>query len=116
MEIQNCVAQIYQRPHRPFCCHPARNAEESRAILGEWENDRATTLTHLESQGDDVFDSVVLYASRTGPVLKKTVLDYRYGQHALFWLLEDFVYDLKTATVSDYFLIKPMLIVSWKVL
>ena len=57
------------------------NMEESRAILEEWENDREATLTYLESQGDDVFDSVVLSASRTGPVLKKTVLDYRYGHY-----------------------------------
>ena len=53
--------------------------EESRAIFEEWENDREATLTYLELHGDDVFDSVVLSASRTGPVLKKTVLDYRYG-------------------------------------
>ena len=50
--------------------------EEIQAILEEWENDREATLTYLESHGDDVFDSVMLSASRTGPVLKKTVLDY----------------------------------------
>ena len=50
--------------------------EESRAILEEWENDREATLTYLESHGDDVFAGVVLSA-RTGPVLKKTVPDYR---------------------------------------
>ena len=48
------------------------NMEESRAILEELENDREATLTYLESHGDDVFDSVVLSASGTGPVLKKT--------------------------------------------
>ena len=47
------------------------NMEESRAILEKWENDREATLTYLESHGDDAFDSVVLSASRTGPVLKK---------------------------------------------
>ena len=77
--------------------------EENRAIFEEWENDREATLTFLESHGDDVFDSVVLSASRTGPVLKKTVLDYRYGHYALLGLTEDFVYDLKKKTVSDYF-------------
>ena len=86
--------------------------EESRDNLEEWENDRQATLTYLESQGDDVFDSVVLSASRTGPVLEKTVLDYRYGHNALLGLTEDFVFvdDLIQGTVSDYFLI--MLIVS----
>ena len=81
--------------------------EESRAILEEWENDRETTLTYLESQGDGVFDSVVLSASRTGPVLKKTVLDYRYGHYALLGLTEAFVfvYDIVKGTVSDYFLV-----------
>ena len=78
--------------------------EEKGAIFEEWENDREATLTYLESHGEDVFDSVVLSASRTGPVLKKTVLDYRYGHHSLFGLTEDFVYDLKKETVSDYFL------------
>ena len=83
------------------------NMEESQAILEEWENDREATLTYLESHGDDVFDSVVLSASRTGPVLKKTVLDYRYGHYALLGLTEDFVfvYDLIKGTVSDYFLV-----------
>ena len=78
--------------------------EENRAISEEWENDREATLTYLESHGDDVFDSVVLSASRTGPVLKKTVLDYRYGHYALLGLTEDFVfvYDLKKETVSNY--------------
>ena len=52
------------------------NTEESRAILEEWKNDREATLTYLESHGDGVFDSVVLSASRTGPVVK-TVLEYR---------------------------------------
>ena len=66
--------------------------EESRTILEEWENDREATLTYLELQGDDVFDNVVLSASRTGPVLKKTVLDYRYGHYALLGLTEDFVF------------------------
>ena len=47
-----------------------KNIEESRAILEEWENDREATLTYLLSHGDDVFDSVVLSASGTGPVLK----------------------------------------------
>ena len=81
--------------------------EESRAILEEWENDREATLTYVESHGDDVFDSVVLSASRTGPVLKRTVLDYRYGHYALLGLTEDFVfvYDLIKGTVSDYFLV-----------
>ena len=51
------------------------NMEESRAILEERENDREATLAYQESQADDMFDSVVLSASRTGPVLKKTVLD-----------------------------------------
>ena len=83
------------------------NMEESQAILEEWENDREATLTYLESHGDDVFDSVVLSASRTGPVLKKTVLDYRYGHHALLGLTENlvFVYDLIKGTVSDNLLI-----------
>ena len=83
------------------------NMEESRAILEEWENDREATLTYLESHGDDVFDSVVLSASRTGPVLKKTVLDYRYGHYTLLDLTEDFVfvYDLLEGTVSDCFLV-----------
>ena len=81
--------------------------EENRAILEEWENDREATLTYFESHGDDVFDSAVLSASRTGPVLKKTELDHRYGQYALLSLNEDFVfvYELETETVSDYFLI-----------
>ena len=54
-----------------------------------------------------MFDSVVLSASRTGPVLKKTVLDYRYGHYALLGLTEDFVfvYDIVKWTVSDYFLV-----------
>ena len=83
------------------------NMEESRAILEEWENDREATLIYLESHGDDVFDCVVLSASRTGPVLKKAVLDYRYGHYALLDLTENsvFVYDLKKETTSDYFLI-----------
>ena len=81
--------------------------EESRAILEEWENDREATLTYLESQGEDVFDSVVLSASRIGPVLKKTVLYYRYGHYALLGLTEDFVfvYDMVKGTVSDCFLV-----------
>ena len=76
----------------------------SRPILEKWENDREATLTYLESHGD-VFDSVVLSASRTGPVLKKTVLDYRYGQYALLGLTKGFVfvYDLIKGTVSGYF-------------
>ena len=83
------------------------NMEESRAILEEWENGREATLTYLESHSDHVFDSVVLSASRTGPVLKKTVLDCRYGHYALLGLTEDFVfvYDLIKGTVSDYFLV-----------
>ena len=54
-----------------------------------------------------MFDSVVLSASRAGPVLKKTVLDYRYGNCALPGLTKNFVfaYDLIKGTVSDYFLI-----------
>ena len=54
-----------------------------------------------------MFDSVVLSASRTGPVLKKTVLDYRYGHYALLGLAKDvvFVYDLKTESVSEDLLI-----------
>ena len=77
---------------------------ESRAILEEWENDREATLTYLELQGDDVFDGAVLSASTTGPVSKKTVLDYRYGHYALLGLTENFVfvYDLIKQTVSDY--------------
>ena len=70
------------------------NMGETRAIFEEWENDREATLTYLESHGD-VFDSVVLSASKTGPVLKNTVLDYRYGHYALLGLAEDLVYDLK---------------------
>ena len=81
------------------------NMEEIRAILEEWENDREVTLTYLESHGDDVFDIVVLSATRTGPVLKKSVLDYRYGHYALLGLTEDFVYDIVKGTVSDYFLV-----------
>ena len=52
-----------------------------------------------------MFDSIVLSASRTGPVLKKTVLDYRYCSYSLLGLTEDFVfvYDLIKGTVSDYF-------------
>ena len=78
--------------------------EESRAILEEWENDRQATPTYLESHGDDVFDSAVLSANSTGPVLKKTVLDYRYVHYALLGLTENFVfvYDLIKGTVSDY--------------
>ena len=81
--------------------------QESQAILEEWENDTEATLTYLESHGDDVFDSVVLSASRTGPVLQKTVLDYKYGHYALFRLTAGFVfiYDLKKETANDYFLI-----------
>ena len=54
-----------------------------------------------------MFDSVVLSASRTKPVLKKTMLDYRYGHYVLIGMTEDFVFvsDLKKETVSDYFLI-----------
>ena len=54
-----------------------------------------------------MFDSVVLSASRTGPVLKKTVLDYRYGHYSLLGLTEGFVfvYDLVKQTVSGYFLV-----------
>ena len=83
------------------------NTEGSRAILEEWENDREATLTFLESHSHDVFDSVVLSASKTGPVLTKTVLDYMYGHHALLGMTEDsmFVYDLIKETVNDYFLI-----------
>ena len=46
------------------------NTEEIQATLEEWKNDR---------DGDDVSNSVVLSTSRTGPVLKKTVLDYSCG-------------------------------------
>ena len=76
--------------------------EESRAILEEWESDREAIPTYLESQGKDVFDRVVLSASRTGPVLKKTVLDYTF-----LGLTEEFVfvYDMVKGTVSDYFLV-----------
>ena len=40
-------------------------------------------------------------------MLKKTVLDYRYGHYTLFGLTPDFVFDFfkKRETVSDYFLI-----------
>ena len=40
-------------------------------------------------------------------MLKKTVLDYRYGHYALIGLTENFVfiYDLIKGSVSDYFLI-----------
>ena len=40
-------------------------------------------------------------------MLKKTVLDYRYGHYALLGLTEDFVfvYDVIKGTVSDYFLV-----------
>ena len=55
----------------------SENVTESRAILEEWENDREATLICLESHGDGVFDSVVLSASRTGPEVRKTVLEYR---------------------------------------
>ena len=69
----------------------------SLSLSVEWENDRKATLTQLESHGRGVFDSVVLSASRTGPVLMKTVLDYSYGHYALLGRTEDFVfvYDLK---------------------
>ena len=62
------------------CQKKKRKKKKKRARqtkFEEWENDRETTLAYLESHGDGVFDSVVLSASRTGPVLKKTVLDYR---------------------------------------
>ena len=105
IRVQNCV-------DLPDATDPStvtlpENMVESRAILEEWENDREETLTYLESHGDDVFYSVVLSASRTGPVVKKTVLDYRYGHYAVLGLTENFVfvYDLITGTVSDYFLI-----------
>ena len=54
-----------------------------------------------------MFDSVVLSASSTGPVLKKTMLYYRYGHYALLGLTENFVfvYDIVKGTVNDYFLI-----------
>ena len=71
-------------------------------------SDREATLTYLGSHGDDVFDSVVLSASRTGPVLKKTVLEYRTYDHcAWLGLTQDFVfvYNLEKETVSGYFLI-----------
>ena len=79
--------------------------QESRASLEELENDRKATLTYLKLHGDGVFDSVVLSAGRTGPVLTRTVLDYRYGHYTLLGLTGDFVfvYDLKKETVSDYF-------------
>ena len=50
-----------------------------------------------------MFDSAVLSASRTGPVLKKTVLDYRYGHYALLGLTENFVfvYYLMKGTVVE---------------
>ena len=69
--------------------------------------ERQRSDTYLESHSDDVFDSVVLFASRTGPVLKKTVLDNRYGHYSLLGLTEDFVfeYDLIKGTVSDYILV-----------
>ena len=78
----------FTRGFLPFCCHPAKKKKKKKKKGGgggrarqtkfeEWENDRETTLAYLESHGDGVFDSVVLSASRTGPVLKKTVLDYR---------------------------------------
>ena len=81
--------------------------EESQTIREEWENNREVTLTRLESHGDGVFDSFVLSASRTGPLLKKTVMDYRYGHCALLGLTEDFVFvhDLNTETISEYHLI-----------
>ena len=85
------------------------NTEESQAILEEWERGRVATLViFLESLGSDVFNRVLLSASRTGPVLKKTVLDHRYGHYALLGLTEDFVfeYSLHTETVSEYFLVK----------
>ena len=50
------------------------STEENRAILDEWENDREATLTYRESHGSDVFDSLMLFASRTRPMLKKAVL------------------------------------------
>ena len=47
----------------------------------------------------------MLSAGRTGPVLKRTVLGYRYGHYILLGLTEDIVFghDLKKKTVSDYF-------------
>ena len=101
---------MWQRCSRatdPSAVTQPENTEEIQAILVEWENDREATLTHLESHGRDVFDSLVLSASRTGPMLKKTVLEYRYGHNALLGLTELFVFanDLKTETVSDEFLI-----------
>ena len=78
----------------PFAVTLPENMEESRAILEEWQNYREATLTYLESHSDDAFDSVVLSVGvrRTGPVLRKTVLDIRYGHYALLGLTEDFVY------------------------
>ena len=79
--------------------------EESWAILEEWRMTE-TTQAYLESHGEDMFDSAVLSASRTGPVLKKTVLDYRFS-YALLCVTENFafVYDLIKGTVSDHSLI-----------
>ena len=64
-------------------------------------------LTHLDSHGRDVFYSVVFSVSRAGPVLKTTVLDYRYGHYTLLGLTKDFVfvYDISTKSVSEYHLI-----------
>ena len=83
------------------------NMEESGDIIEEWENDREATMTYLESHSDGVFDSVVLSASRTGPVLKKTVLDHRRGHYPLRGLTEDFMFvcHLIKETVSDFFVI-----------
>ena len=78
--------------------------EESPAILDEWENNREATQTYLESQGRYVPDSVVLSASWSGPVLKKTVLDFRCGHYTLLGLTKDFVYDLWKETARDYVL------------
>ena len=48
----------------------------------------------------------MLSAGKAGPVLKKTMLDYRYGHYTLLGLTKDFVFvfDLKKEAVSDYFL------------
>ena len=99
IKIQNCVAQICQR----LQTLPLSPTEESQAIREEWENDRGDTdWSHTVVMCLTVWCCLPVGRG----LLKRTVLDHRYGHYALLGLTEDFVfvYDLKTETVSDYYL------------
>ena len=61
------------------------NTQESNASVGEWETDREETPTYLESYGCDVFDDMELSFSRAGPVLRRTMLDYRLWSPRVTW-------------------------------